>query len=512
MKTYADVVDRNAAYFPNADAFVLEDRRLTYRQYTDRSRRLGASLYALGLRQQDRLGILSTNNIEYFEAYGACELSGYIAAVYNFRCAAPELAHLFRDSAPGIVIFESAFAGLIDGLRERFKDIHHWICIGNDVPSWALAYEELIQRGDPSGAPIRARPEDIAYLFYTSGTTGAPKGVPWSQAAALEVSRNEGRKMGDDTRLLQLTPAFHVGGKGFPLGAAWLAGKTVLDRGGFDPARFLSLVERERITYTFMVPAMMQAVLDYPQLDHYDVSSLRSVMAASTAIPVPLLRRAVGKFGSVFFVAYGSTETGNIAALPTHEMRPDGTPEELKRLGSVGHIHPETEAVLLDDEGRVCAPNQVGEVCVKSRVFRGYWNNSIATIEATRYGWVHTGDLGYLDEAVYLYLLHRKKDMIISGGENIYSREVEEALYRHPAVIDVAVIGVPDEKWGETVKAIVVLRQSLEAGEAELIAFCQTQIARYKCPKSIVIAPELPRLGTGKIDKVSLRKTIGESR
>jgi len=199
MKTMADLIDRNAAYFPGADAFVLEDRRLSYGQYADRSRRLAASLYALGLRQQDRLGILSTNNIEYFEAYSACELSGYIAAVFNFRCAAPELAHLLKDSAPSVVIFESAFAGLIDGLRERFKDIQHWICIGNDVPSWALAYEALIQRGNPSSAPIRARPEDIAYLFYTSGTTGAPKGVPWSQTAALESSCSEGRKMGDDT-------------------------------------------------------------------------------------------------------------------------------------------------------------------------------------------------------------------------------------------------------------------------------------------------------------------------
>jgi len=508
MKTVGELIERNAAYYPDRDAFVLDPRRLSYRQYAQRSRQLASALYGLGLRRQDRVGILSTNSLEYFEAYGACEWAGYILALYNFRSAAPEIAHVIGDSAPRVVLFEAAFAPLVDGIRAQFPEVR-WVCIDASVPAqtpeWAQPYAALIESGDEQGPPIRAQPEDIAYLFYTSGTTGKPKGVPWSHATALTAGQREGRAMGSGIRLLQISPAFHVGGKGFPLGAMYLGGATVLER-SFDAGRFLELIARERITNSFMVPMMMQAVMDHPDFGKHDLSSLRGVMSASTAIPVPLLKRAIEKFGPVFYVAYGSTETGNIAALETFELKPDGTPEDIRRLGSVGHFKPEVECTLLDEEGQVCAPGVVGEVCVKGYVFQGYWNNSIATIEATRTGWFHTGDLGYLDDEGYLFLVDRKKDMIISGGENIYSREVEEALFRHPAVQNVAVVGVADPKWGEVVKAIVVLKSGRQASEAELIAHCQKEIARYKCPRSIDYVAELPLLGTGKIDKVALRK------
>jgi acyl-CoA synthetase (AMP-forming)/AMP-acid ligase II len=254
------------------------------------------------------------------------------------------------------------------------------------------------------------------------------------------------------------------------------------------------------------VAAMIQAVIDHPRFGEFDVSSLRQIMSASAPIPVPLLKRAMEAFGPIFFIAYGATETGTICQLDQHELRPSGTPVEITRLGSVGHVIPEEEGAILDEEGLECAPGEVGEMCFKSPIFDCYWNNSVATLEATRGGWFHTGDLGFADEEGYVFLVDRKKDVIISGGENIYSREVEDAIYRHPAVLEVGVIGIPDDKWGEVVKAVVVLRPGQEITKVDLDAFCGTQIARYKCPKRIDFVGELPHLGNGKLDKVSLRK------
>jgi acyl-CoA synthetase (AMP-forming)/AMP-acid ligase II len=505
MKTYGDLIDRNALHYPNLDAYVMGDRRFTWREYAERVRRLSSSLERLGINRQDRLGILSTNTIEYYELYGVCEWAGYIAAPYNFRLAPPEVAWLLQDSAPHIVFFETDYTDLIDSLRHQFPGITHYVCIGGDTPDWAIAYNTLIEDGDPQGGSLRAQPGDEVYLYYTSGTTGRPKGVPHNQEGALYSAMTQGRAIGPDMRVLQITPAFHIGGKGFAQAAAWMAGTVVLHR-AFDPLALLETVQKERITFTFMVAPMIQAVLDHPRFDEFDLSSLRQVMSASAAIPVPLLRRAIDKIGPVFFISYGSTETATICLLERHELQPDGDADAVRRLGSVGHFVPEIDAVLLNDDGEPCQQGEVGEVCVCTPIFHGYWNNSAATIDALRHGYFHTGDLGMADEQGFIFLVDRKKDMIISGGENIYSREVEEALYRHEAVRDAAVIGVPDEKWGEAVKAVIVLGDGASATENDLIEFCRTQIARYKCPRSIAFVEALPVLGSGKIDKVTLRK------
>jgi len=505
IETLGELIERNEVYYRDNVAFVMGPQRLTYAAYADRVRRLASALFRLGVRRQDRVGILSTNRIEYFEAYGVCEWAGYILALYNFRLALPEFVWLFEDSAPSIVIFEAQYAVIIDGLRARFPGIGHYICVGAPPPEWAHSYEALISSGDPTGPPLRARASDYCYLYYTSGSTGRPKGVPCTQTAALGLARYNGRLLGAGMRVLQITPAYHTGGKGSPLGALWLAGTVVLQR-SFDALKFLEVVQEERISFTFMVAAMIQAVIDHPRFAEFDVSSLRQIMSASAPIPVPLLKRAMEAFGPIFFIAYGATETGTICQLDQYELRPSGTPAEIARLGSVGHVIPEEEGAILNEEGLECASGEVGEVCFKSPIFDCYWNNSVATLEAIRGGWFHTGDLGYADEEGYVFLVDRKKDVIISGGENIYSREVEEAIYRHPSVLEVGVIGIPDDKWGEVVKAVVVLRPGQRITKVDFDAFCATQIARYKCPKHIDFVSELPHLGNGKLDKVSLRK------
>jgi acyl-CoA synthetase (AMP-forming)/AMP-acid ligase II len=506
MKTVRELHERNERLYPDKCAVALDGgRRLSFSGLADRGRRLSSALYGLGLRWQDRVGCLSMNSLEFTELYTACEWAGFILALYNFRLAPAEIAYLLSDSAPRVVFFESQFAPMLAQLRESFPQIEHYVCTDSPVPEWATGFEELLSRGAPGGPPIAPRPEHYAYLFYTSGTTGRPKGVPNSHRAAIEQSRLQGRLLDGDVTLLQVTPMFHIGGKGMPLGAAWTAGTTILQR-SFDAAKFLQVVQAERITDTFMVAPMVQAVLDHPDFANYDLSSLRRVMSASMPIPLPLLRRALDRFGPAFYVAYGSTEAGPVCQLDRHELRPDGTAQDIERLASVGHFHPEVTGVILDDDLQPCIPGAVGEICLKSVVFEQYWNNTVATLEATRSGYLHTGDLGYADERGYVYLVDRKQDMIISGGENIYSREVEEALGSHAAVLEVAVIGIPHPKWGEVVKAVIVLRPGARPSHEMLLEHSRGQLARYKCPKSFAFVAELPRMATGKIDKIALRR------
>ena len=506
MRTVKDLFERNARCFPERDALVFEGRRLTHAQFAARARRLASSLHRLGLRRQDRFAILATNCAEYFEAYAAAEYGATILVPLNYRLAPAEIAHQLRDSGARAVIFEPAYAATVRELQAQLPDIAFVVQLGA-VADGALAYEDVVTAGDESGPPAQPQPEDFALIWYTSGTTGKPKGVPWRQRALLETARMNARvsELSRASRVLQTTPLFHIGGRGYVLGSAYDGGCTVLHR-AFDPVAVLRTIQQERITHTFMVAAMVQAVLSVPDVQSYDLSSLENVFSAAAPIPVPVLRRAIELMGPVFSIQYGCTEVGSIAALPRVGVRPDGNADDIRRLASVGHPVSEIEFRLLDDDGLDCPPGEPGEVNVRSpSVMDGYWNNSAATLEALKDGWYSTGDIGVLDEQGYLFLVDRKKDMIISGGENIYSREVEEAIASHPAVADCAVIGVPDPKWVEAVKAIVVVKPDGTLDEAMLIEHCRTRIARYKCPRSVDFVDELPRLATGKLDKPTMR-------
>jgi len=505
MRTVRELLERNALCFPNREALVFNEARLSHSTYAERALRLASGLYRLGLRRQDRVAMLAMNGVEIYETYAAAEVGGYIAVPINFRLAPPEIVQVLRDSGAKILVFESQYTATVARLRAEVTAVTHYICIGS--ADSALSYELVLAEGDPGGPPIRPGPDDYAWLLYTSGTTGRPKGVPWRQEKILCSARMcaMASEMTGATRLLQVTPAFHVGGKGYVLGAAWEGGCTVLHR-AFDPVAMLETIQKERITHTFMVAAMVQAILSVPNVESYNLSSMQQIFSAAAPIPVPVLRRALALLGPVFAIQYGCTEVGSISALPRWQVNPDGDAQDLRRLGSVGRVSAEIDLQLRDEQGNPCPVGTPGEVVVRSpAMLDSYWNDANATIEAIRDGWYHTGDIGMYDEQGYLYLVDRKKDMIISGGENIYSREVEEALASHPAVIDVAVIGVPDPKWVETVKGIVCLRDNQRVNETELIAHCKTRIASYKCPKSIEFVTELPRLATGKIDKPALR-------
>ena len=508
IDTLGDIQRNNAAKFPDELAWVIGGDRVTFRQHFERAQKLASAIYRLGIRRQDRIAVLSQNTRAFMEIYGAGELAGFIVATVNYRLAAPEMSYILTDATPRVLFFEARYTEIIDSLRASLPHIETYVCFGGAVPEWAQDYQELVASGDPAGAPCRATPDDIMHLIYTSGTTGRPKGVMRKHRAEINVAQLMATEIGVivSDRMQLMMPVFHVGSRFLQLGAH-LRGATVIFHYDFNPVEIVETIAREKVTITHMAPTLVHAMMDVEGIETADLSSLHTICYSAAPMPVPLLRRGLALFGPVFLQLYGMTEGGG-TTLHKRQHLPDGSPEDVKRLGSIGQAAPNVDIRIADDEGNSLPAGQPGEILTRTNThMSGYWNNSAATLAALRDGWYYTGDLGYLDDRGFLYLVDRKKDMIISGGENIYSREVEEALATHPAVRDCAVIGVKDSYWGETVRAVVVCSRTVS--EDDLIAHCKTQIASYKKPKSVVFVDELPRLPSGKINKVVLRKQFG---
>ncbi|MBG6120140.1 MULTISPECIES: class I adenylate-forming enzyme family protein [unclassified Sphingobium] len=507
METIGDLIEHNARYFGPLEAFLYEGRRLTHAQFADRSRRLAAQLYAAGMRRGDRIAILAMNCQETWDIFGAAEIAGFVAVPVNFRLAAAEVDYMLRDIQPKVVAVEPDLAGLAEGFRAAHPGLTWLELAGGSKIEWAKPFEAFVAAGDPAGPPIRSRPEDIVYLYYTSGTTGRPKGAMVTQRAALagaELTATETEIIKGGSWLVH-SPQFHNGANGPRLAQQLRGGRTVLHR-SFTPERALKDIQDEKINGTMTVGTMLQAVLDVA--GNYDLSSMQAWMVAGAPASPELMRRAIAQLGKIFVIQYGMTE-GRVAGMYRYEVDPDAGPKAATRLRSVGRPSPHVTVRICDDDGNDCPTGVSGEVVFRSpNLFSGYWNNSAATIEALRDGWMHSGDVGYFDEDNFLYLVDRKKDMIISGGENIYSREVEDALHKHPDVIEAAVIGIPDEKWGEAVKAYVILAAGVSATEEAMIEHSRSLIARYKCPKYVEFVTVLPRVANGKIDKKVLRAQV----
>ena len=505
--TLRDLLERNARWYGDRPAVGVEGRSLTHRQVLDHSLQLGSALYRAGVRSQDRVGILAQNSIEYALIYAACEASGYICATVNFRFAPAEMQYVIQDAGSTVLIFDSEYAAQVDQIRSGLKDVRLFVAIGV-APAWATPWDEFIASGDQVGPPLpRPRSEDIAYLIYTSGTTGRPKGCMLDHAAEIATGEFIASTMGlvVEDRTLLMMPMFHIGAKAVANAVTQSGGTYIMQR-KFDAADVLRAIETEKISVTHLAPVLVQALLECPDSTRYDIRGLRKVLYSAAAMPPSLLRKALEKFGPIFLQMYGQTEgIGTILPISSHRL--DDDPKVRERLSSIGHPFPGCEVTIRDEENREAPQGAVGEICIRGPVqMRGYWNNSPATITTLAGGWLHTGDMGRMDDEGYFYLVDRKKDMIISGGENIYSREVEEALLTHAAVAGAAVIARPDTKWGESVCAVVVLRQEMTATADDLIEHCRNQIASYKRPRSIVFVNELPALPSGKINKPALRQ------
>ncbi|MGB8364163.1 MAG: class I adenylate-forming enzyme family protein [Rhizomicrobium sp.] len=501
MNTLADLARRNERLFADDICIVYDARRFTNREHAVRARKLASTLYRAGCRHQDRVAILAMNTVEYMEVFTACWTASYIVSTVNFRLAIPEIRYVLGDTAPKVLIFEAQYAEAIAGLRAELPGIATYVAIG-DGPEWAIPYEQFLAGGDDTPPPLRPAPADIAHIIYTSGTTGRPKGVMRSHACEIALAESmacimDVRPRG---RMLEVMPFFHAGAQSSALGQMWRGGEVHIHR-SFNPSAVLRAVQSDRITHLHLVPLMVQAIVELPEFDEFDLSSIETILYAAAPMPVLVLEKALAKLGPVFVNSWGMTE-GSGTTLPKHMH----VGADTKLLASIGQAYQKTELRVVAEGGTDCSVGATGEIWIRSEaMMSGYWNNSAATIEALRDGWLRTGDMAYTDEEECIFLVDRKKDMIISGGENIYSQEVERALAEHPAVANAAVIGQPDPKWGEAVKAVIILRPGMTATEDELIKWCTPRIAGYKKPKSIVFVDAVPVLPSGKIDKKQLR-------
>jgi acyl-CoA synthetase (AMP-forming)/AMP-acid ligase II len=508
-----DIIRRNAALYGDLPGLIFERRRYSHRAFARRVYRAANALLARGIRPQERVAILSRNSSEVLEVFGAGEVAGFITVNINHHLSVPEILTICDDARPSALFFEPDFAEAAAVVRAKFPDVRLFACIGGSITG-ADDYEALLAAVSDAEPETRAGPGDIAYLIYTSGTTGRPKGVMFEHRAMWEAARTFALESGaaEPIKALIVMPLFHVGARIESMGFMFLGGTIVLHR-SFDSTAVLETIQQERITAMHIAPVMLQRILDAPDRARFDVSSLNCVHYASAPMPVPLLRRAVAAFGPIFVQVYGMTECLGGTVLKAHQHRIDGNEAERRRLSSAGQPYVGTQLRVERPDGSEADTGEIGEVLIRTpALMKGYWNNPAASAEALRGGFMHTQDLGYLDEDGFLFIVDRVKDMIISGGENIYSWEVEEALRHHSAVAEVAVIAVPDSQWGEAVKACVVLRDGAAASAEELIEHCRTRIASYKKPRSVDFRDALPRLFNGKIDKKALRAQYWQGR
>jgi fatty-acyl-CoA synthase len=505
------IVRLHAINTPRKLALVDGDVRLTFAELDGRVNRLAHGLHALGVGPGARVAVMMRNRHEYLEAQWAMARLGAITVQVGYRLKAGEVAYILEHSEPRAFLFEAEFAEVAREAQARAKwppSDRALIAVrgGLDSPSahGLRDYEDVLQGGDPLTPPKVESEDSGGVMIYTSGTTGRPKG------AARDFKRTFHPAVADflahlqfrhDDRHLVVCPLYHSAAPVFMAFTYIFGGTCVLQRGHFEPEKVLETIERERITTSFMVPTLLGRLAGLPPeiRKKYDTSSLRWLMSGAAPLPTETARRVEEAFGPILYNFYGATETGLVTiALPgEHTARP----------GTIGRLLLGNHVRLLDDEGHDVPIGQAGEVWVKnSMLVTGYHRDQASTDKATKQGYFSVGDVARVDADGYYYLADRKADMVISGGVNIYPQEIEQHLHTHPAVAEVAIIGVPDPDWGEALKAFVVLRDGQRASAEELRAFCKASLADYKCPKHVEFIDLLPRNPTGKVLKRELRE------
>jgi len=505
------MLSRNAHNFPNNNAIIFQGQPITYRTLNERVNALANQLIRKGLKKGDRLGVLVHNCHQFVELYFAAAKTGAIFCPYNNHAKAGELKEAIEYSTPRFVVFDPDFADAIDGLKSGIDSVEQYVNLQRSRLSFAEDYEDLILQGDKAEPEISVHEDDVMSIFFTSGTTGKPKGAMRTHRHVIAniIAGLIEFKIGYNERILVVFPMYHVSYED-NVGRSFFLPNTMLIRreGGFDADEILTLLSREKITFCHLVPTMINAFLRSPRVGTYDLSRLRTIFYAGAPMPVDLLKRALKVFSCGFFQGYGLTESGpQTTLLRAEDHVAEGTEEQLKRVASVGTAVVGLEVRVVGEQGGEAPVREVGEIVARGEaIMKGYWRLPEESADRLRDGWLHTGDLGMTDDGGYIYLVDRKHDMIISGGINIYPKEVEEVLYEHPAVFEAAVFGVPDDYWGEAVKAVVVLKESTTASEEEIIKFCGEHLTGYKKPKSVEFLKELPKNPTGKILKRAIRE------
>ena len=507
--------------FPQRTAIVCGKERFSYAQFAERVSKLAGALRKAGVQPGDRVAFLSTNCHRLLEAYYGVIEAGAVLLPLNIRLAPQELAYILNDSGARVLFFQRHFRELVESFRGKLASVKSFYFLDTAAEAdWVSIkdYDALLSDAPPHRANIMQVDENsLAELFYTSGTSAEPKGVMLTHRNIYLHALNAGLALHTDSEAVELhtIPLFHANGWGVAHFLTLLGGKHVMIQ-KFDLLEVFRLIQAERVNYCSFVPAMATAVVNCTERQKYDLSSLKRISIGGAASSPTLVREVEEKLGCTCFSGYGLTETAPVLSISP--MKPGiHWKEEQRFVGQsmTGYAIPGVELRVVDqnDQDVPRDGKSIGEIATRTDgVMAGYWQQPEATAEALRGGWFHTGDMATWNQDGYILIVDRKKDIIVSGGENISSLEVEKVLLSHPSVLELAIIPVPDPRWGEVPKALVVLKPNMRAGESELIEHCRSQLAHYKCPRSIEYLESLPRTGTGKVLKRDLRKKYWQGR
>jgi acyl-CoA synthetase (AMP-forming)/AMP-acid ligase II len=510
------LLTKNSRSFGSRRAICYGDQEWTYTEFNEKVNRLANAFKGLGLKKGDRVSILLFNCPQFLETLFACFKAGLCAVPINFRLHPKEYSFIIDHSGSQAVVLSEDFVDAVRSLRKDIPKVTHYICL-YDHRKCFLDYEELINGHSAHFDDVEVDRGNLAWLFYTSGTTGKAKGAMLTHGNLLAMTMNFFADMfplGPDDAVLHAAPLSHGSGLYALPNVAKAANNVILETRSFDPKIVCETIQKKRITNMFAAPTMLKLLVTWPEIGNYDLSSLKCLIYGGGPIYIEDLKNAVSKLGQILVQLYGQGESPmTITYLRKEEHLLEGAPEEMERLQSAGIARTDVEVKIFDESDNEVALDTTGEIVVRGEVvMKGYWNDPQATAETLRNGWLHTGDIGKIDKNGYVYLLERSKDVIISGGENIYAREIEDVLVCYPAIFEAAVIGVPDPYWGESLKAIVSIKPGMKATEEEIINFCKKSLASYKKPKSVEFVPELPKNAYGKIMKRDLRAKYWEGK
>lgn len=510
-----ELLPKAVRLYPDKEAIVCNDKRMDYRTFAARVWRLSRGLISLGIRPKDRLAIIHENSNEFLEAYFAAAHLGAILVPLNFRLSPRELAMILNDSRTRILIAQRDFLYKISEIRTSVPSLENVILTGDTETSGSgeAGYESLLARQAPEPPPEKAITDDeVAHLYYTSGTTGRPKGVMLTHRNVKSHALGAIGELHitDSDTWLHAAPLFHLADAWAAFAVTWVGGRHVI-LPAFDPLMCIRIIEEEGITISNLIPTMLNMMVNHVDAKRFDYSSLRVLLSGGAPIAPETVRKIIDIFKCDYIQTYGMTETSpylTLSILKKH-LKALSRDEQLGYKAKTGREFINVSLRVVDDQGNDVATDnrQVGEIIVRGdTVTPGYWNLHEETRSAIRDGWLYTGDLAVIDEERYITIVDRKKDMILTGGENVYSTEVENVLYEHKDILEAAVIGVPDPHWGEAVKAFVVLKEGRTLTEEEIISFCKRDLAHYKAPKTVSFLKTLPKTGSGKIYKKGLRE------
>ncbi|MBC2716341.1 MAG: long-chain-fatty-acid--CoA ligase [Desulfobacteraceae bacterium] len=508
MYTLGDIPRKSASFYPDHTATVFEGEQLTHAGLNRRVNRLANALTKLGFKKGDRVAVLAENTHKYLETYFAAAKLGMSVTPLNFRLSDEEIVHVANDSEATCLFVGDGYEERVQKIGKDLKQINSWIAYDNKPPGF-IEYEDMLADAPETDPGVEVDEDDLAVLMYTGGTTGLPKGVMMSHRNLMTavLSATIAMEFTKKDATCFVLPLFHV--SFWPaLCVLMVGGKVVINRKP-DLNGILKLIQDEKCTHINAVPTIYGWLLQSADVDAYDLSSLRSISYAGSPMPIELLKQCMRKFGNILSQAYGMTEALGVTMLPEKDHFLDGDRSRL--LASAGKPILCAEVGIVDEHGKPLKVGEIGEIVVQGKhVMMGYWKNPELTQQTIHDGWYHSGDIGYVDEQGYLFLVDRKADMIVTGGENVYPKEVEDVLYEHPAVSMAAVVSAPDEKWGERVQAAVVLKKDQSIAENDLIFFCKERLAGYKCPKVIEFWEALPITPVGKILRKDVKQKFWE--